>query len=385
MSKYYKTKENVVFDTIVNLVMIFTLLVCFLPFVYMAALSFSSSKAIINNQVLFWPVGFNLDAYKQIFTYPNFFQAYGNTFIYTIGGTTIAMLMTIMFAYPLSKDNLMGHKVFMKIVVISMFFAGGMIPNYLLVSSLHLTGTRWAMLLPFCISQFNLIIMINSFKSLPHELEEAALIDGLGYWGILRRIIVPLSTAAIATVGLYYAVFFWNDWFNSLIYLNKEQYPVMLSSLHLTGTRWAMLLPFCISQFNLIIMINSFKSLPHELEEAALIDGLGYWGILRRIIVPLSTAAIATVGLYYAVFFWNDWFNSLIYLNKEQYPVMLFLRNIVNGTAMVGDGAGSADKSSLGIAIKSAVIIVSTLPIIILYPFLQKYFVKGLTVGGVKG
>ena len=245
MSKYYKTKENVVFDTIVNLVMIFTLLVCFLPFVYMAALSFSSSKAIINNQVLFWPVGFNLDAYKQIFTYPNFFQAYGNTFIYTIGGTTIAMLMTIMFAYPLSKDNLMGHKVFMKIVVISMFFAGGMIPNYLLVSSLHLTGTRWAMLLPFCISQFNLIIMINSFKSLP--------------------------------------------------------------------------------------------------------------------------------------------FNSLIYLNKEQYPVMLFLRNIVNGTAMVGDGAGSADKSSLGIAIKSAVIIVSTLPIIILYPFLQKYFVKGLTVGGVKG
>lgn len=227
---------------------------------------------------------------QQIFTYPNFFQAYGNTFIYTIGGTTIAMLMTIMFAYPLSKDNLMGHKVFMKIVVISMFFAGGMIPNYLLVSSLHLTGTRWAMLLPFCISQFNLIIMINSFKSLPHELEEAALIDGLGYWGILRRIIVPLSTAAIATVGLYYAVFFW-----------------------------------------------------------------------------------------------NDWFNSLIYLNKEQYPVMLFLRNIVNGTAMVGDGAGSADKSSLGIAIKSAVIIVSTLPIIILYPFLQKYFVKGLTVGGVKG
>ena len=93
MSKYYKTKENVVFDTIVNLVMIFTLLVCFLPFVYMAALSFSSSKAIINNQVLFWPVGFNLDAYKQIFTYPNFFQAYGNTFIYTIGGTTIAMLI----------------------------------------------------------------------------------------------------------------------------------------------------------------------------------------------------------------------------------------------------------------------------------------------------
>jgi putative aldouronate transport system permease protein len=270
--------------------MILTLLICFLPFVYMLALSFSSSKAIINNQVSFFPVGFNVDAYKQIFSYPNFFQAYGNTFLYTICGTAIAMFMTIIFAYPLSKEFLFGHKVFMKIVVISMFFAGGMIPNYLLVSSLHLTGTRWAMLLPFAINQFNLIIMINSFKAIPHELEEAALIDGLGYWGILRRIILPLSTAVIATVALYYAVFFW-----------------------------------------------------------------------------------------------NDWFNSLIYLNKEQYPVMLFLRNIVNGTTMVGDGAGSADKTSLGIAIKSAVIITSTLPIIVLYPFLQKYFVKGLTVGGVKG
>lgn len=290
MSRRYHTNENRVFDTVVNVVMILTLLICFLPFVYMLALSFSSSKAIINNQVSFFPVGFNVDAYKQIFSYPNFFQAYGNTFLYTICGTAIAMFMTIIFAYPLSKEFLFGHKVFMKIVVISMFFAGGMIPNYLLVSSLHLTGTRWAMLLPFAINQFNLIIMINSFKAIPHELEEAALIDGLGYWGILRRIILPLSTAVIATVALYYAVFFW-----------------------------------------------------------------------------------------------NDWFNSLIYLNKEQYPVMLFLRNIVNGTTMVGDGAGSADKTSLGIAIKSAVIITSTLPIIVLYPFLQKYFVKGLTVGGVKG
>ena len=160
---------------------------------------------------------------------------------------------------------------------------------------------------------------------------------------------------------------------------------LLISSLSLVGTRWAMLLPFAINPFNLIILINFFRSLPGEIEEAALIDGLGYFGILRQIILPLSTASLATIGLYYAVFFWNDWFNSLIYLNKEQYPVMLFLRNIVNGTAMVGDGAGSADKSSLGIAIKSAVIIVSTLPIIILYPFLQKYFVKGLTVGGVKG
>lgn len=290
MNTRSKSKENRIFDTVINLVMLFTLMVCLLPLLYMVALSFSSSKAIINKQVVFLPVEFNVEAYKQIFSYPNFFRAYGNTFIYTILGTLIAMFMTIMFAYPLSKNFLKGHAFFMKVVVFSMFFAAGMIPNYLLVSSLHLTGTRWAMLLPFAINQFNLIIIVNAFKAIPNELEEAALIDGLGYWGIL-------------------------------------------------------------------------------------------W----RIVVPLSTAAIATVALYYAVFFWNDWFNSLIYLNQKQYPVMLFLRNIVNGTTMVGDGAGSADKSSLGIAIKSAVIVVSTLPIIVLYPFLQKYFVKGLTVGGVKG
>ena len=227
MSKYYKTKENVVFDTIVNLVMIFTLLVCFLPFVYMAALSFSSSKAIINNQVLFWPVGFNLDAYKQIFTYPNFFQAYGNTFIYTIGGTTIAMLMTIMFAYPLSKDNLMGHKVFMKIVVISMFFAGGMIPNYILMVSLGLRDTVASFILPGMISTYYVILMRSFFLTLPRELEEAGEIDGLDLWGVFWRIAIPLSKPIIATMTLFYVVQYWNDWFDAFLYLDTTtKWPV---------------------------------------------------------------------------------------------------------------------------------------------------------------
>lgn len=290
MTRRYKTWQNYLFDGIIYLVMVLVLLICLVPFIYMLAISFSSTSAIVNNQVTFWPVGFTVESYKQIFEYPKFFHAYGNTFFYTIVGTAISLVMTILFAYPLSKPELFGQKFLMKMVIFSMYFSGGLIPNYLLVSSLHLTGTRLAMLLPFAINQFNLIIMINFFRSLPKELEEAALIDGLGYFGILRRIVVPLSTAAIATVGLYYAVFFW-----------------------------------------------------------------------------------------------NDWFNSLIYLNTEQFPVMLFLRNIVNGTTMVGDGAGSADKTTIALSIKSAVIIVSTVPIIVLYPFLQKYFVKGMTVGAVKG
>jgi putative aldouronate transport system permease protein len=160
---------------------------------------------------------------------------------------------------------------------------------------------------------------------------------------------------------------------------------LLISNLRLTNTPLAILIPFAINPFNLIILISFFKGVPREIEEAALIDGMGYYGILFRIVLPLSTAALATVGLYYAVFFWNDWFNALIYLKSSQYPVMLFLRNIVNGTMMVGDGAGSAEGNSLGIAIKSAVIMVSTLPIIILYPLLQRVFIAGLTVGSVKG
>ena len=151
---------------------------------------------------------------------------------------------------------------------------------------------------------------------------------------------------------------------------------LLLNSLHLVGTRAAMLMPFAINSFNLIILINFFRSIPNEIEEAALIDGLGYFGILRR---------IATIGLYYAVFFWNDWFNSLIYLKSDQYPVMMFLRNIVNGTMVIGTGSGSAEKTTIAISVKSAVIITSTVPIIVIYPFLQKFFVKGLTIGGVKG
>lgn len=286
----YKTRSNFLFNLLVHVVMLTSLVLCLIPFVYMVALSLSSPKAIINNEVFLWPKGFNIKAYVQIFSYPNFFHAYGNTILYTFGGTAISLCMMTLFAYPLSKRRLRGQKALMKLVIFSMFFTGGLIPNYLLVSSLHLVNTRWAMLLPFAINQFNLILLINFFRTIPNDLEEAAIIDGLDYFGILLRIVLPLSGAALATVGLYTAVFFW-----------------------------------------------------------------------------------------------NDWFNGLIYLKSSQFPVMLFLRNIVTGTSMVGDAAGSGDKTSIAISIKGAVIITSTLPIIVLYPFLQRYFVKGIMIGAVKG
>lgn len=277
-------------DMLIYSVMIIMLLSCVLPFLYIIAMSLSSSEAILNGRVSVFPVGFNTESYRQIFAYPNFFRAYRNTIFYTVAGTAIALTMMVLFAYPLSKTYLKGQKFVMKLVVFSMFFSGGLIPNYLLISSLGLTGTVYAMILPFAINQFNLILLINFFKSQPEELEDAARIDGLNYFGILLRILLPLSTAALATIGLYTAVFFW-----------------------------------------------------------------------------------------------NDWFYGLIYLKSELYPVMLLLRNIVNGTTMVGEAGGVGERASIAIAVKSAVIITSTLPIILLYPFLQKYFVKGMMVGAVKG
>ncbi len=165
--KIYRSKGNIIFDAIIYFVMIFVLLICLVPFVYMLAVSLSEPKAIINNEVSFLPVGVNFEAYKQIFSYPNFFRAYGNTIFYTVGGTFISVVMTALFAYPLSKKFLKGQKFAMKMVVFSMFFSGGLIPNYLLISNLGLTGTRFAMLLPFAINQFNLIILINFFQIYP--------------------------------------------------------------------------------------------------------------------------------------------------------------------------------------------------------------------------
>ncbi len=283
-------EHNPILNTVIFIVMAVVVIACTIPFLYIIAMSFSSPAAITNNRVSLWPVDFTLEAYKSIYEYPHFFRAYGYTFLFTFGGTAIALVMMILFAYPLSKDWLAGQSIVMKLVIFSMFFSGGLIPNYLLINSLHLVGTIWAILIPYAVNQFNLIILINFFKSLPNELEEAAIIDGLSYFGILVRIILPLSGAALATVGLYTAVFFW-----------------------------------------------------------------------------------------------NNWFAPLIYLKSSQYPVMLLLRNIVNGRTMIVDNGGMGEKSSLSISIKSAVIILSSLPIILLYPFLQKYFVKGMTVGAVKG
>lgn len=273
--------------------MVLLLVVCLYPFLYMLALSFSSTRAVLAGKVYLYPVEFHLGTYKTIFEYPNFFLAYRNTIFYTIAGTLISLFMMIIFAYPLSKTWLSGRKLVMKFVIFTMFFSGGLIPNFLVISWLGLTDTVFAMLIPFAINQFNLFILMNFMRNLPESIEEAAIIDGMSYFGILFRIVVPLSSAAIATVALYTAVFFWNDWFYGMIYMSSA----------------------------------------------------------------------------------------------KRYPVMLFLRNIVTGASIRGaaSGSGSEDKTTIYITLKSGAIILTTLPVIILYPFLQRYFITGLTIGSVKG
>lgn len=287
-----KSRGYKVFTVFNYIFMAIVLFCCIYPFLYMIAISLSDTKAVVAGQVKLFPVGFNLKAYQSILEYPNFFRSYLNTIFYTVFGSAIALFMTICFAYPLSKPQLKGRSVLMKMVIFSMFFTGGIIPNFLLINWLNIADTIWAILLPFAIGPFNLIILINFFKSLPSSIEEAAIIDGMGYFGILYKIIIPLSKPAIATVLLYIAIFFWNDWFYGMIYLN----------------------------------------------------------------------------------------------NNERFPVMLILRNIVTGGSIAGAAAGGGgDESNVVYStLKSAASILTTLPIIALYPLLQRFFISGLTVGSVK-
>ena len=293
MQKRYHTLENIIFDAIVYLVMAFVLICCLVPFIYMLAVSFSGTKPLINGEVFLWPKDFTLDSYKQIFTYPNFFKAYGNTFLYAVGGTAIALIMTSLMAYPLSKTFLWGNKFFTKMVVVTMFFSGGMVPDYLLIRDLDLINSIWSLILPGAISAYNITIMRNYLMSLPDSLEESAYIDGANDIVILYKIIVPLSLPILATIALWTAVGHWNAWFDAMIYIQDTDKQVLAIT-------------------------------------------------LRRIVLQGS--------------------NSVVTMSGEEMS-----------TQTTSD------------TIKAATIMVATVPILCVYPFIQKYFEKGVMIGAVKG
>ena len=289
MNNMKPTKGYRAFQVINTIIMIFVIFITLYPFVYLVAQSFSSDAAASAGKVTFYPIGFNVNTYKYILRDNQFFRYYGNTIFYTVVGTFISVACTALIAYPLSKPRLRLNKVITPLVVFTMYFAGGMIPNYIVI-------TQW---------------------------------------------------------------------------------------LGLQDSMWSIILPNAISTFNLLVMKSFFAGLPEELEEAAAIDGMNTYQIFLKIIIPLSKPIIATMCLFYMVTMWNEWFTPMLYLDsKDKWPVALYVRQLVEGAN--NTEIGSSDASSVQATVKSATMVLTSIPIICVYPFVQKYFVQGMTIGAVK-
>jgi putative aldouronate transport system permease protein len=288
------TRGYRLFTVLNTAVLILVCLVTLYPFVTLIAQSFSSAGAIKAGLVNAFPVGFNIETYRAVTQDERFWTSYGNTLLYTVVGTAIAMVLTTTFAYVISKRHLRGRNVLIGIAVFTMFFNGGIIPNYVLISSLGMKNTMWAVVLPGALSVFNLLVMKSFFENLPGELEEAAQLDGLGWFGIYERIVLPLSKAVIATMVLFYSVAYWNDWFAAFLYLDKN----------------------------------------------------------------------------------------------ELFPMSLYLRNLIAGasttTAQSAAAIGTTGEA-ISANIQAVTMVLAILPILCVYPFVQRHFVSGVMLGSVKG
>ncbi|MFD5258680.1 MULTISPECIES: carbohydrate ABC transporter permease [Streptomyces] len=286
------TRGYRVFQGINGVILTVVVVVTLYPFVNIIARSFSGERQIRAGEVTLWPKGFDLTTYRIVFTDDVFWRGYGNTLFYTVVSTVVAMVLTTCYAYVLSKRHLKGRNVLVGIAVFTMFFSGGLIPNYVLITSLGLKNSVWAIALPNAISVFNLLVMKAFFESLPTELEEAAEIDGLSTYGTLLRIVLPLSKAVIATMVLFYSVSYWNSWFQAFLYMDRA----------------------------------------------------------------------------------------------ELMPVTVYLRNLIAGaTGATNAGATTEQGSQVAANIQAVTIVLTSLPILCVYPFVQRYFVSGVMLGAVKG
>lgn len=260
------------------------------PFWYIIVCSFSSITHIVSTPFILWPDGWQIQAYKQVFRNDLIPNAYGVTLFITLVGTSISMILTILGAFVLSRRSLPGRKYMTLLAVFTMLFNGGLVPTYLTVSNLGLTNTIWALIIPSALSTYNMVIMRNFFLGVPETLYEAAEMDGIRHTGYLFRILLPLSLPSLATITLFYAVSYWNSYFNSIIYIR-------------TNDLWPM------------------------------------QTVLRQILMA-------------------DQINMLYDETEHSIPSEM---------------------------LKDAMIVITTMPIICVYPFLQKYFVKGVMVGSLKG
>ena len=288
------TKGQRIFSFFNTIFMLLLITITLYPVLYVLFSSISDPGKLMQHQgILLWPQGFSLDAYKAVIQKPEILTGYANTIFYVVVGTSLNVMMTAFMAYGLSRSYLRYTKPIMMMVMVTMFFYGGMIPSYLLVRNLGLLNTRWAILLPTMISTYNLIVMKTSFMSIPISLEEAARIDGASDIKIFFCVIMQLSKSIFAVMILFYGVEIWNSWFNAMLYLK----------------------------------------------------------------------------------------------DRDMYPLQLFLREILvqNETSAMMGGSGMENQAKIQETVKYATVVVATIPILCIYPMIQKHFVTGVMIGAVKG
>lgn len=221
-------KDRLFRGTNTTLIIVFSIM-CLAPFLHVLAVSLSSNNPILSGKVLLWPVEWNWEAHKRVIGDVSMLRSLVFTVFLTMIYTLLCMAMTIAAAYPLTKPNLKGRKTIMFLIVFTMFFSGGIIPEYILIKELHLVNSIWSLILPNLINPFNLIIMISFLRSIPTSLEEAAEIDGCSHFGVMWRIVLPLSMPVIAALSLFYAVSRWNGFMDSLFYItDPNMYPLQL-------------------------------------------------------------------------------------------------------------------------------------------------------------
>lgn len=271
--------------------------VCVVPVIHVICASLSDPRQLlVNNRLLLKPLGFTLVGYSLIFDNNAIVTGYLNTIFYVVAGTALSTVLTIMGGYALSRKNLYWGKFIMLMITFTMFFSGGLIPFYLLINSMGMLNTRLAVILPSAVNAFNLIIMRTSMSEVPDSLEESAVIDGAPPLVIMIRIIVPLCSATVAVIVLFYAVGIWNSWFNASIFLNdRSLYPLQL--------------------------------------------------ILKEILVASDTSAVLNTS------------TDTTGKNMDIYKPL----------------------------VKYCTIVAATLPVLCFYPFVQKYFVTGMLIGSIKG
>lgn len=227
---YYKSFSYRVFSVFNYLFLTIAAILCILPLIHILAVSLSGSAAATANLVTFWPVNFTLNAYEKTIGNENFLISFWNSVVRVVLGTLISMTLIVCAAYSLSKsdEEFKGRRLYTWFFVFTMLFHGGLVPTYILVTKLHLTNTIWALVLPTAVNAFNLILLMNFFRtSVPKSLEEAAIIDGANHFKILWKIYLPIAVPALATISLFTMVFHWNSWFDGLIYMTKaENYPL---------------------------------------------------------------------------------------------------------------------------------------------------------------